>query len=777
MSSLRAEMTAELGPADQVRVVACHLTEGLSQITAARLEVAADDALDLEGLLLGPARLTLRVGSAEARSFTLMVDGGELLGPRQGALRYVFELRAPPFRLAHVTDLRRFRDMSSAAIVEQLFAEHGLALRFDLKRPPAAQSYTVQYRETSLAFVERLLERDGIYYAFDSRGALVAGDDSTTAPDVPGQMYFELIDARGALVEETPGIHAVRRRARVASGRATVGDFDWHKPRLRMFETSAAEVDADLEMYEHPGGFREPAEGAAIARRRLEELRVPARQLEGRSDVVAFAPGYGFILGGAAGAALGGEYVLVALEHHFELGRRSDGEGPPSYANTFRAIPRDAPYRPARRTPRPVVRGTHTAMVRGPAGAEIHTDRHGRFKAQLHWDREAHGDDTDSRWLRLLQESSTSMALARVGWEMLVGYEHADPDKPVGLGRTINGAMPPSYAQPGNMTLMSIKTPSSPSTGGYSELKLDDKAGAMLFHMRAERDMSALVENDRDEEIGRHETRTVGDTLSRAVGRDEAVQVGVHSTTRCGAEHRTVIGGDRLRSLGGDETVKVGQASRRLTEGDQSERVGTTRTTLAGGLGPGDLGSAAMGMAQSAGMSLLSGSMPSLTGLAAGLVSHGSITRRTSQWITRSVGGGLIAAAGSDITTSVGLAYAELIGGAKITVAATGSIREEAGGVLALTVGGAVLRSSGDNMSIRQKAATVSAGAAASFSAGGKLQVNGRMVQIVAAAGLNLEGGGISVSMSPGSIEVSGTTRFSAPEITLLGGKLDVTTS
>ena len=57
------------------------------------------------------------------------------------------------------------------------------------------------------------------------------------------------------------------------------------------------------------------------------------------------------------------------------------------------------------------VAGTHTAMVRGPAGEEIHTDKYGRCRVQLHWDREAVGTDEDSRWVRKCQESATSMNL------------------------------------------------------------------------------------------------------------------------------------------------------------------------------------------------------------------------------------------------------------------------------------------------------------------------------------------------------------------------------
>ena len=44
-------------------------------------------------------------------------------------------------------------------------------------------------------------------------------------------------------------------------------------------------------------------------------------------------------------------------------------------------------FRPPRRTPKPFVQGPQTAVVVGPGGEEIYTDKYGRVKVQFHWDR------------------------------------------------------------------------------------------------------------------------------------------------------------------------------------------------------------------------------------------------------------------------------------------------------------------------------------------------------------------------------------------------------
>ena len=54
-------------------------------------------------------------------------------------------------------------------------------------------------------------------------------------------------------------------------------------------------------------------------------------------------------------------------------------------------------YRPQRLTPRPAI-GTQTAVVVGPAGEEIFTDKYGRVKVQFHWDRQGKNDANSSAW-------------------------------------------------------------------------------------------------------------------------------------------------------------------------------------------------------------------------------------------------------------------------------------------------------------------------------------------------------------------------------------------
>ncbi|MCC6527472.1 MAG: type VI secretion system tip protein VgrG [Polyangiaceae bacterium] len=836
MSTQSFEVDLRMGVAQPYDIVSLRVTEGISTPTHAVVEIASVESLDLDAVLAEPATLVLLFDRVEARRFTLRVGQVGFVGEKRGTLRYRVELHAHPWLLRFTNDTRKFRHQSVEQIVGQVLGACGVPFRWETSRPTAKRNYCVQYHETNLAFVSRLLELEGIYYTDDPDGVMVFGDTSAAAPAVPGTTHFELIEAAGALDHDAPGIHSFGRGAKICSGTATVNDFDWKKPRQKLLASRSAERDAYLEIYDYPSGYRDAGEGQRLAALRLEALRAPARYVEGQGTVPGFAPAHWFAFGAAAGAAFADEYLLVSVVHEHDNPSFADApaDADPStiYRNHFRAIPRSVPFRPALATPEPTIAGYHTAMVRGPAGSEIHTDAYGRFKAAFHWDREATGTDRDSRWLRMLQESASSMFLARVGWEVNVAYIDGDPDRPIGLARNINGVMRPAYALPANQNQMTIRTPSSPATGGYNEIHFDDSAGAMTFDVQAERDLIGAVRHDRSETIGANETHAVGVTLQHDVERDQRLKVGANATTICGGSYQLTVGKNRKRNIGGSEKVDVSKSMNVGVSGDDAEKVGTVRLSIVGSLGApspvamaknalesaptpasaaqavaggvlagakgglgggGGMAGAAAGALGGAG-SALRGMVPSPQGMLAsatgglsegvslgalvGLACQGGIDRHGASRMTRMVGGAHVAAALGTINVSAHYGYAEVVGGAKLTVAATGSIHQSVGGPLALTVGGAILKKATGSMSYSAKATSIRVGGAARYGSAETFRVMcDGTITIEAASELALSSGALELKLTPSETTMKGKLELHSNEkITVTGGKDNVTT-
>ena len=100
-----------------------------------------------------------------------------------------------------------------------------------------------------------------------------------------------------------------------------------------------------------------------------------------------------------------GDYVLAAVHHSARMGGnyQSGDAQAMTYHNSFTCLPASVPFRPHRVTPKPVIQGTQTAVVVGPKGEELYTDKYGRVKVQFHWDREGKGDEKSSCWVRVAQ--------------------------------------------------------------------------------------------------------------------------------------------------------------------------------------------------------------------------------------------------------------------------------------------------------------------------------------------------------------------------------------
>lgn len=822
MSSHHVQIDLSLDLGVDRRVVRCRIHEAASEPTHAVVEIAAAGDVDFEAVRAAEATLEIDAGNGAPRRFQLVVGAVRFKGIQGGTLRYEVHLHAHAWLLGHTQSTRKFRNQSARDIVSKVLGDHGIAFAWRTERATPARNYCVQYAESDLDFVSRLLAFEGIHFTFDPDGVMVLADRSSAAPPVDGpSSHFELLDAADAMTKGELGITELTRGARVAPGKATVGDFNWKTPSATLRASSAADRDVELETYDYPAGYRDAATGAEIARMRLEGHRVAADYVEGAADTPAIASGRAFSFGSDGGDMFAGEYFVVGVEHEAEHPGFHDGapsgSSTGSYGCRFRAIPREAAYRPPQRAPRPVVAGSHTATVRGPAGAEIHTDKFGRFRAQFHWDREARGTDEDSRWVRMLQESATSMALARVGWEVGVAYIDGDPDRPVGLARHINGAMVPAYAQPSNKNLMTMKTPSSPATGGFSEIRLDDSAEKMLFYTRAEKDRSADIGHDRTEVVGHDERRLIGNDLDESVGRDQKVTVGNDSTETIDGDRHLAVDKNRVKTVAGSETVEVGGQIAVRTNNDETEKVGSIRITIAGGLqmpdilgrakravsglipnpksvaqgalsgamsgaqsgamsgfesgGIGGAAAGALGGAQSGALGSLTSLIPNPSGIASQItgglsdgvslekiadqVLTGSITRTAEKKMSRTVGGAFIAVGIGNIAASAGKVHVETIGGLKLTASAEG-VSEVVDGELAVTVGGVIMRKSGADMLVSSKDQIATVGAALGLSSTTELYVTAPEIEVEGLADLDLAAGSATLDLARGGLKFTG---------------------
>ncbi len=206
-------------------------------------------------------------------------------------------------------------------------------------------------------------------------------------------------------------------------------------------------------------------------------------------------------------AEVGKKLLVLGVRHECKF----DG----GFHHTLQLVPGDQPYRPARKTARPVVSGMQSAVVVGPAGEEIYTDEFGRVRVQFHWDREGKYDEKTSCWLRVSQRWAGPgygmMTTPRIGHEVLVGFADGNPDEPIVLGSMYSTTMPVPHTLAQHKARSTWRTNSSPGRDGTTEFMMDDSKGKELVYVQGERDFQGVIKNDRAAKTGRNDQSVIGE--------------------------------------------------------------------------------------------------------------------------------------------------------------------------------------------------------------------------------------------------------------------------
>ncbi len=441
------------------------------------------------------------------------------------------------------------------------------------------REYCVQYAESALAFVRRLLEEEGITVHpevnVDGKELLVFEDDSTTAAPIDGEELVPFRQRTG-LEHVADAIHSISERCRVVSGKFVLRDYDFKRPKLDLTVTATAALDTDLEIYDYPGLYADPGQGKRLVRARLEAEQIDRETLRVEGDCHRLAAGRTVEIGEALHEELNGRYLLTGVVH--ELAHGKGGGGSPVYGASATLLPIAITYRPPRRTPKPLIEGPQTARVVAPPGSpgeEIHTDEHGRAKVKFHWDLAPEEADKASCWMRVVQpQTSGSMILPRLDWEVTVEFVEGDPDRPIVSGRLYNGVFMPPYALPQGRTRTTWKTHSTPGGGGANEIRFEDKAGGEEVMIHAEHDQVVHAANNKTKVVLNCETKKVKVDSTTKVGANQDVKV-----TK-GVERK--ITGDQSVSISGNRTVQVNAVAGLTVAGNGATTVGGNQFEMDG---------------------------------------------------------------------------------------------------------------------------------------------------------------------------------------------------
>ncbi|MBU2708599.1 type VI secretion system tip protein VgrG [Zooshikella marina] len=531
--------------------------EGVSQLFHYSINaVSINDNIDPVSMLLQPVTLTI-VGEDFERQVNGIINQFAQGKTADKYTEYSFDFIPKLWYLTKRTDCRIFQALTIPEIIKQVLEVAEFIEKDDFIQKLTGNyqphDYIVQYNETDFNFISRLLEQEGIFYFFEHQvdsHCLVLSDHNAAFGPIEGESVE--FHGKTGLVPDYEVVDELHYTCQRTIGKVELDDYNFTKPNLDLYVT-ASQGDESLVDYQFPGGYQLPEQGQRYAQLRLEAFNTFAEKINAQSTCRRLLPGYVVDLERHPRTSLNQSYIICQVMHEGEQPQGQDeyatSEEGSWYRNHGLWIPKTVPFRPPLKAKAPKMPGKQSAVVTGPKGEEIYTERFGRIKAQFHWDRLGQHNEHSSRWMRVMQtwagKQWGALLIPRIGQEVTIDYLHGDVNQPVVTGVVYNGRKNPPYPLPKHKTRSGFRTDSTIGSGGYNELSFEDKQGAEQIRIHGEKDSDLRVKND---------------------SREEVVEM----------RHHEIVDNHYLK-IKQDNHLKVDQQHERVVKGDIHHRVGDTQ--------------------------------------------------------------------------------------------------------------------------------------------------------------------------------------------------------
>ncbi|UOO75881.1 type VI secretion system tip protein VgrG [Neisseria sp. Dent CA1/247] len=473
-------------------VVSFTATEALN--TAYRLDIeltCADADLPLSSYINQAAKFTITPVSSDAlgliegmiapqalKEWSGIITSCEKLSVSADETRYRMVLEPRIAALKHHRTSRLFQNQNVPDIIAALLKHHGFSgvdFRFNTSREYGVREYVTQYQESDFAFINRLCEEEGIWYAFEQNAqygdVAVFGDDAAhyfrdnrlPYPYRPhGGLESAGAEAVFALqVKHNPILESIR-----------VGDYNYRDADTDLSSAVTAkgtETDGSvlLGSDSHWGLHHKTPEEARLQTALLQQLNHSRRIVaSGSGNITALSPGQVFQTAPSFSEAPNG-WLVVSLTH--------SGSRDQAYSHTFTAIPADSIFRPERITPLPKIQGSLPARVTSPGNyTYAYIDNMGRYRVKLPFDLDEWSPGGESRPIRLAKpyagpDYGQHFPLHE-GTEVMLSFVQGNPDRPY-ISGVMHDSSHPDHVPADWNTRNVIRT------WANNKLRMEDKQG------------------------------------------------------------------------------------------------------------------------------------------------------------------------------------------------------------------------------------------------------------------------------------------------------------
>lgn len=457
---------------------------------------------------------------------------------------YRIELRPESWLLTQQYDCRIFQKKNVVAIIEEVLKNKSnlVTIQKKLSGKYQEREYCTQYRESSFDFVCRLMEQEGITFYFEhekSKHTLVLTDANSRVPPIKGTAKINYRPPGEAMIGEEH-ISRWQRSHRLRSGQVALTDYDFENSKgdllVKSVDKGKHKHNA-FERYDYPGKYVKRNDGESYSKVILNELRTQHQLTTVFGNAIGLSAGYSFTLADHPMKKLNTGYLISQANINVESGELEQfGVAQNVFEVEMVVVDQKIKFNAPRRTEKPFVHGPQTGFVVGKKDGDINTDKHGRVKVQLHWDRLGKNDDQSSCWIRVSQGWAGPgwgmIHTPRVGNEVVVSFLEGDPDRPIVTGSLYNDANATPYPLPANKTRSGIVTRSDQGKKTqFNELRFEDKKDAEQVYFQAEKDFERLVKNNDKLTVGTKDADKGNQTIEILNDRSLTVKEGNMTTS------------------------------------------------------------------------------------------------------------------------------------------------------------------------------------------------------------------------------------------------------
>ncbi|XTZ40563.1 type VI secretion system Vgr family protein [Salmonella enterica] len=469
-------------------VLRFHASESLSQPWQYDVTVTCKASdINCDTLLLRSASFTFQnplftgAPAVPVRRVFGIIESFRRISTSKDETHYMLRLVPRIALMKHTCNCDVYLNQSVTEVVEQILRKHGLEgpdFEFRLSREYPARELITQWRETDLAFVQRLLAEVGIFWLFEMDTRLA--QDVVIFMDSQEQYQFGVTlpfrNPAGMSDNGQESVWDIHTGHNVVTGEVATRDYNYRQaltPQDSSQSISGQENITTGEAYHYAEPFLMEGEpgitesGAFYAHTRHERILNGQYYVRGRSTSPQLSPGQVLETDTILPEAVKNGVVITTIH--------SSGSRKSSFRLEFEGIPYSETvcFRPAL-IKRPVISGSLPARVESTQKGDTYAwlDDTGRYRVRLDFDRNSRDQGYAYLWLRMAKPYAGDTygwhAPLLDGTEVSIMFDSGDPDRPY-IAYAQHDSEHPDHVTSDNHTRNVLRTPAN------NKLRMEDK--------------------------------------------------------------------------------------------------------------------------------------------------------------------------------------------------------------------------------------------------------------------------------------------------------------